>query len=76
MDILFQAVAQLERLIDQAKMGDDKRVSLGLIRAQDCVLEQLWPSLTQADDDEVRSDGEPDPDHPTAHGKRKMVTVI
>jgi hypothetical protein len=80
MELLFQAVAQLDKLIDRAKMGEDKRVLLGLIQAQDCVLEQLWPSLSQADDDDDDDDdvgihGEPDPDHAPTHDTRTKVKV-
>jgi hypothetical protein len=74
MELLFQAVAQLERLIDQAKTGEDRHVLLGLMEAQDCVLERLWPSLNQVDNDEVCFHGKLDPDHPTTPDKRTKDT--
>ncbi len=75
MEILIQAVAQLEKLIVQAQLGDDRSVLQGLMDAQDCLLEQIWPAANQADNDEVCSHEEFDPVDSTTHDTRTKITI-
>jgi hypothetical protein len=57
MELLHQAVAQLENLILRARMSEDQSVLMGLMGAQNLIRETIVTTLTRNSSDPGKADG-------------------